>query len=142
MPPDKQHRELVEKLREMLAGITPVADEIRRRDKGDGEERYDLIGDPCGFPVATFGDANDAAFDLAARQLVPAAATAIEALVAENEAMRRALEPFAKITPSSLYPADGSEAEEYMVLLRSGWGNPVAFTGVDLARARAALKGD
>lgn len=50
-----------------------------------------------------------------------------------------ALAPFAAIKPSSLYPDDGSEAEEYVVILKGGHGNPAEFTGADLARARAAL---
>lgn len=54
--------------------------------------------------------------------------------------MRGALEPFAKIVPSSLYPADGSEAEEYVVILQTDrkWQS-ADFTGADLARARQAL---
>lgn len=48
-----------------------------------------------------------------------------------------ALEPFAKITPSSFYPEDGSEAEHYRVVLCDG-SQAHDFTGADLARARAA----
>lgn len=51
----------------------------------------------------------------------------------------KALELFAAIKPSSLYPGDGSEAEEYVVVLRDGSLNPVEFTGTDLARARQTL---
>ena len=54
----------------------------------------------------------------------------------EVRRLREALEPFARLTPSSLYPADGSEAEAYVVVLATL--QPVDFTGADLARARAA----
>ena len=47
-----------------------------------------------------------------------------------------ALEPFAKIAPSSLYAEDGSEAERYCVVLSDG-SQAHDFTGADLARARA-----
>ena len=53
--------------------------------------------------------------------------------------MREALEPFAKIVPSSFYPADGSEGEKYWVLLHTSDAGHSDFTGADLARARAAL---
>lgn len=56
-----------------------------------------------------------------------------------NSVLEEALRPFAAIVPSSLYPADGSEGEEYMVLLREPWSNPLAFTGAQLRRAREAL---
>ena len=58
---------------------------------------------------------------------------------ARAEKLREALKPFAAIAPSSFYPADGSEAEEYMVLLRADHGNKAEFTGADLAAARAAI---
>jgi hypothetical protein len=51
-----------------------------------------------------------------------------------------ALRPFAAIKPSSLYSDDGSEGEEYLVLLRGDHANQAEFTGKDLARARAALE--
>lgn len=75
------------------------------------------------------------------------AATEIERLTADNAALTArvaelevALKPFAEITPSSLYPSDGSEGEPYGVYLAVGcpqtdWD----FSGRDLARARAAL---
>lgn len=52
-----------------------------------------------------------------------------------------ALSPFAALTPSSLYPADGSENEGYTLLLADGHYNPRRttpdFTGQDMAAARA-----
>lgn len=61
-------------------------------------------------------------------------AEAAEARIAELEAGRM---PFASITPSSLFPEDGSEFEAYIVTLKGSYGNPCEFTGADLARARA-----
>ena len=55
------------------------------------------------------------------------------------EALREALEPFAAIKPSSIYGESGLEDEGYCVILADGHGNPTEFTGLDLARARAAL---
>lgn len=54
--------------------------------------------------------------------------------------LRAALKPFAAIKPSSLYPADGSEQEEYIIMLRSPFDNPLACTGLDLAIAREAYE--
>ena len=48
-----------------------------------------------------------------------------------------ALGPFAKITPSSLYPDNGGDADKYSVELAAGRPD---FTGADLARARTVLK--
>lgn len=71
------------------------------------------------------------------------AAAEITRLRSDNQKLREALEPFAKVTPSSLFPDDGSEAEEYWLLCGtkedSGISNGPDFTGADLARARAAL---
>lgn len=53
--------------------------------------------------------------------------------------LEEALRPFAAITPSSLYPDDGSENEVYIALLKDPWDNHACFTGGDLARARALL---
>ena len=58
------------------------------------------------------------------------------------DVMEKALKPFAEIVPSSLYPDDGSEGEEYIVTLRGLYSNPLAFTGKDLALARQALTGE
>ena len=55
-------------------------------------------------------------------------------------ALESALEPFAKIVPSSLYSPDVCENEEYVVTLKRDYGNPAEFTGADLARARATLR--
>ena len=81
---------LVGELEAMLAKATPVREGWNLRVKDDGEERYELIGDPCGFPVATFGDHNDAALDLACRKHLPI-------LLATLKAQREALEPFAAL---------------------------------------------
>lgn len=55
--------------------------------------------------------------------------------------LERALKPFAAITPSSLYPEDGSENERYTVRLHdsSRHADEHDFTGADLALARLAL---
>lgn len=59
------------------------------------------------------------------------------------EELEAALRVFAAITPSSLHPADGSEAEAYVIMLHDpkmlGQSGTPDFTGADLARARAAL---
>lgn len=81
----------IAELRELLARTTPVRPGWNLRIKGDGEERYELIGDPCGFPVAIFGDHNDAAFDLACRGALPDLLSDITRLQSENERMREAL---------------------------------------------------
>jgi hypothetical protein len=63
-----------------------------------------------------------------------------EKLTAERDALRAALKPFAAIKPSSFFAEDGSENERYDVILTRDYsGQDHAFTGVDLARARAAL---
>lgn len=77
------------RLEGLLKRATPVRDGWNLRVKDDGTERYDLIGHPCGFPVATFGDHNDAALDLAFRQVGPSLLATIAAdrvRVAEIEA--------------------------------------------------------
>ena len=62
-----------------------------------------------------------------------------DAAIAKAVELEKALKPFASIVPSTRYASDGSECEEYMVLLRNAYGNSAAFTGADLAAARAAL---
>ena len=52
---------------------------------------------------------------------------------------RKALEPFAKIKPSTACAEDGSEAEPYRVFLAAR--DDFDFTGADLAAARRALEG-
>ena len=49
-----------------------------------------------------------------------------------------ALEPFARIEPSSLFPNDGSEGDVYELFLTDDPCAPIS--GADLARARQALK--
>lgn len=63
-------------------------------------------------------------------------------LLDERDRLRVAIEPFAKIKPSSLHPEDGSEAEKYAVILKGDHGNPAEFTGSDLRAARAAYEGE
>ena len=68
----------------------------------------------------------------------------ITRLRADNAVLREALGPFAKIEPSSFFPADGSEEEGYVVILDAkdedvGISGISDFTGLDLHRARAAL---
>jgi hypothetical protein len=71
------------------------------------------------------------------------AAEEITRLRRQNQELREALKPFAAIVPSSLYPDDGSESEEYFLCCGTaddvGISNGPDFTGADLARARAAL---
>ena len=59
------------------------------------------------------------------------------------EELEAALSVFAAIKPSDLHPADGSEAERYVIMLHDpkalGQGAKPDFTGADLARARAAI---
>jgi len=70
------------------------------------------------------------------------AAAAIERLAAENAAMREALDPFARIIPSSFYASDGSEGENYFVVLHDNSRHDQPdFSGADLSRARTALEG-
>ena len=70
------------------------------------------------------------------------AAAAIERLAAENAAMREALEPFARILPSSFYASDGSEGENYFAVLHDNSRHDQPdFSGADLSRARTALEG-
>lgn len=57
---------------------------------------------------------------------------------ARIETLEAALRPFAEITPSTLHPDDGREAEPYSIVLAHP-KDEGDFTGADLARARAAL---
>jgi hypothetical protein len=53
-----------------------------------------------------------------------------------------ALKPFANILPSTFFPQDGSEAEEYSAVLHHLSISPKPdFTGTDIGRARAVLAG-
>jgi hypothetical protein len=67
----------------------------------------------------------------------------IATVLVESERLRRALTVFAAIVPSAMHPADGSEAEAYVIMLHDpkmlGQGGVPDFTGADLARARVAL---
>jgi uncharacterized protein YjbI with pentapeptide repeats len=57
-------------------------------------------------------------------------------------ALREALEPFAKLAASNFWSADGSEGDLYEAFLFDGPAEKADFSGADLARARAALKGE
>ena len=77
-----------------------------------------------------------------ASNTITEAAAAIERLAAENAAMREALEPFARILPSSFYASDGSEGENYFAVLHDNSRHDQPdFSGADLSRARTALQG-
>lgn len=65
--PDRELKALASLYRQ----ATPIRHEIRRRDGRDGEERFELIGHPCGFPVATFGTIEDAMFYAEAYHAMP-----------------------------------------------------------------------
>lgn len=66
-----------------------------------------------------------------------------ECALREIERLRQALAVFAAIKPSDLHPADGSDAEPYVIMLHDprmlGQGGTPDFTGADLAVARALL---
>ncbi len=68
-------------------------------------------------------------------------ARALRQLKAELKEAKEIVRIFANIEPSSFYSEDGNEVEEYTVILKDKWtGNSTAFTGADLARARAFTK--
>ena len=71
-------------------------------------------------------------------ETLSAAADEIMRLSAEIMKLRKALAPFAKINPSSLFAPDGRDGEEYNVVL-IGPHDIADFTGLDLSAARAAL---
>lgn len=73
------------------------------------------------------------------------AAEEITHLRSQLHKLREALEPFAKIEPSSFYSSDGSEEEGYTVILDAkaedvGISSGPDFTGADLARARTVIQ--
>ncbi len=57
----------------------------------------------------------------------------------KNTRLLEALRPFARIKPSSLYSADGSIGEKYVIFVEPPWSSDYVFTGADLARARAEM---
>ena len=59
----------------------------------------------------------------------------------ERDALKEALKPFAAITPSRFYAADGSEKEGYFAYRALLAEDKAEFTGEDLARTRTALAG-
>lgn len=67
------------------------------------------------------------------------AVSTIRRLISERDEAREALRPFAAIKPSSFYAPDGSNGEAYRVHLSDDLDPSADFTGLDLARARAAL---
>ena len=62
-PPSALDDEVVD----LIDRATAIRDGWILEIRDDGEERYIVTGDPCGFPVAKFGDHNDAALFLFAR---------------------------------------------------------------------------
>jgi hypothetical protein len=52
--------EVLDTLQQLADLATRVSLQIEREERDDGEERYVVKGVPCGFPVAKFGDWNDA----------------------------------------------------------------------------------
>jgi len=66
-------------------------------------------------------------------------AAEVVALRVELAAARAALEPFARIAPSSFFSEDGSDGEGYAAILSNGSPHSTEFTGADLAAARKAL---
>ena len=62
----------------------------------------------------------------------------VETLLSALQEAREALGPFAKIVPSSLFPADGSEGEVYELFLTDDPCAPVS--GAELAKAREAYR--
>lgn len=98
----------------------------------------DLDAPICQMRMATDGVSHEAQA-AADALLIVGAVNSLPALLERIEALEAGLEPFAAIEPSSMFPANGSEAEEYVVILKGGYGNPAAFTGADLKQARALL---
>lgn len=130
-------RELAEKatrgMREDVArAIDPVAAEMQGRETAS--VAFNRANEDAWAHALTKADAILDAVSLA---YLPA----LSALLDERDRMREALEPFARIAPSSFYDEDGSEAERYTVRLYDNTRHepPHDFTGADLARARAAL---
>jgi hypothetical protein len=73
----------------------------------------------------------------------PEIADDIAVVLASEWRLMKALAVFAAIKPSDLHPADGSEAEPYVIMLHDprmlGQGGTPDFTGADLANARALV---
>lgn len=112
-----------------MTDTTNLIDRLREVERGAGhsyavEGRYST---PC-QRVVPYGNMMNEAADLLATQ------------AATIERLRGALEPFSKIVPSTLYSDDGSENEEYVVLIKGPYSNPSDITGSQLATARAAYK--
>jgi hypothetical protein len=100
--------DLIERLRGLLAKATPTTGVVRPQVDAHGEERYRLIGVPCGFVVASFGDFNDAVFFEEAKRALPALLDHIKAQAAEIERLRALLTPGGK-TIAGLQEALGRE---------------------------------
>lgn len=152
---------------ELLAKATPGDWEYTPVDR-DNERVKDRISSWFATVCEDVSNPDDAALITAAVNALPALLTRIEELEREREGDNRrilrlikdadeekeradnaesraadlteALRPFAKIVPSSLYDASGSEGEDYCVLLAPQHGNPPEFTGADLARARSLIE--
>lgn len=137
MPSDAELREMLAReradaLAKALCLLDSFAGEGIGHVYGNGSEIH--ADDVCTELTSAFGVELEPGWWRALGEQLGQALTRIDAL-------EKALAPFAKIVPSSLYPADGSEAEAYCVLLAPTAGNPVEFTGADLARARTAIEG-
>src|ERR1700749_1610173 len=76
---------------------------------------------------------------VAAVNYLPDLPSRIRAQAERIRVLEEALEPFARIVPSSLYAADGGDGEGYVAMLAQDTGEAVEFTGADLARAALTL---
>lgn len=96
----------------LIEAATAVEPQPRLRPTRDGEDHYQLVGVPCGFPVATFGTIDDAAFDLAARQHWSALLACVRAGKRLDDALRKAAD---RAWCSQIPPADG------IILVQEDW---------------------
>lgn len=118
------------RLRGLHGRVTPVRDDWTLRDK-KGEERYELIGAPCGFPVATFGDPADALFDLECRKHLPA-------LLDEIERLRDALKPFATAADSMFDVGNGGFPVDSEASIYTGYDGAGNFVDLKVGHFRNA----
>lgn len=95
---------LMDEIERLHEGATKVEPVPRLRTGSDGFERYDLVGVPCGFPVGTFGDANDAALDLAFRNHWPAFRDYVRALEGALEQCRDKFREYERLHLAKVRP--------------------------------------
>jgi len=112
---------LHDKLLALLSRTTSISPTIEREDRRDGGERYIVKGVPCGFPVATFGDANDAA-------LFVFAATELEAELTRNTAIVDRLAEMLSMFVDAAKPRR-----------QDGYHEMPMFSATEIALAREAL---